>query len=430
MLKVLLMRKKLEALQNEQTSLRSKLSGFATREGEIAKQVEAAKSEEEITAAAAAVEELEKTQKTTKERLQAIQTEVEALLQEIEDAEAAGAAAANEGGNDTEEGAQERSRGGASFQRRCQEFQRTGHMIYENARSLVRTAITTANTAGPTGVGQLTDPKGSKGSALIDLIKMEDCTGMSSYTIPVVTADPDAGDGTEGQTANESNPTFDKVTLTPQLKNLISYISREIRKQTPVLYEQKVNECVRRALRKVLTKLVITKITASKLTTKLALTGASGKELFTGSLLSDIILSYGGDEELDGAAVLLLNKKDLKAFAAVEGKNEFLKPYTVTPDAANPSTGVIKDNAGLSCRYCLCKDIPALSEASLNGSPKNTMLFGNPQCVELGLWGGVDVTVNEGYKFGEGLLSVLGEVTADADLTVKDGFVVITAQTA
>ena len=46
------------------------------------------------------------------------------------------------------------------------------------------------------------------------------------------------------------------------------------------------------------------------------------------------------------------------------------------------------------------------------------------------LWGGVDVTVNEGYKFGEGLLTVLGEVTADAGVTVKNGFVVVTAKNA
>ena len=428
MLRVLLLRKKLENLQTEETALRAKLAGFAKREGEIAAQVEAAKTEEEVSAAAAAVEELEKNQKSTKDRLQTIKAESEAALQEIADAEAAAASAAEEG---TEAGTETEARGRApDFQRRCRDFQRTGHMVYENARSLVRATITSSSTAGPSGVGELTDPKGSKGSALIDLIKLTDCTGMSSYTVPVVTADPEASDGTEGQPAKESNPTFDKVTLTPQLKRLISYISREIRKQTPVLYEQKVKECVRRALRKVLTKLVITNVTKSSLTTKLALKGATGKALFTSSLLSDIILSYGGDEELDGAAVLLLNKKDLKAFAEVEGKNEFLKPYTVTPDAANPSTGVIKDNAGLSCRYCLCKDVPALSDAALNGSPKTTMLYGNPQCVEMGVWGGVDVTVNEGYKFGEGLLSVLGEVTADADLTVKDGFVVVTAQTA
>jgi hypothetical protein len=88
---------------------------------------------------------------------------------------------------------------------------------------------------------------------------------------------------------------------------------------------------------------------------------------------------------------------------------------------------VIKDNNGLSCRYCLNKNVPALSTSTLSGSATKTMLYGNPQCLEMGMWGGVEVNVNEGYKFGEGLLTVLGETTADAAVTVKNGFVVVTA---
>ena len=97
---------------------------------------------------------------------------------------------------------------------------------------------------------------------------------------------------------------------------------------------------------------------------------------------------------------------------------------------ANPSMGVIKDNNGLSCRYCLNKNVPALSTATLSGTAKKTMFYGNPQCLEMGMWGGVEVNVNDGYKFGEGLLTIRGETTADADVTVKNGFVVVTAKTA
>ena len=54
----------------------------------------------------------------------------------------------------------------------------------------------------------------------------------------------------------------------------------------------------------------------------------------------------------------------------------------------------------------------------------------HPQCLEMGMWGGVEVVVNEGYKFGEGLLTVRGEATADADVTVKNGFVIVAAKSA
>ena len=53
---------------------------------------------------------------------------------------------------------------------------------------------------------------------------------------------------------------------------------------------------------------------------------------------------------------------------------------------------------------------------------------GNPQAAELAIWGGYDVEVNDGYKFGEGLLTVRGEVSAAVGVTAKGGFVIVTAK--
>lgn len=430
MLKIMLLRKKHEAKLKEQEQLRSKLAGFATREAELATQVENASTEEEIAAAAAAVAEMEAAQKSTKERLATIIEEAEAIKAEIEEAEAAAAAAASGDPDPAEEGRSRRSNS-AAFQRRCQEFQRTGRMVYENARSMImRAAVTTANSAGPTGIGGINDAADNAVSDFIDLIKVTDATGMAAYKVAYLSADGEAAARTEGAVLGESNPTFGSVELKPQLKGIIAYISREIRKQSPLQYEQKVNESVRRSLRRILSQLAITKVMASSLNTVMNVTGASGAALFTPNFLSDIILAYGGDEGVDGAAVLVLPKEDLKAFAAVRGKNEYLPVYSIVPDAANPSMGVIKDNNGLSCRYCLNKNIPALSTATLNTTAKKGMFYGNPQCAEMALWGGVDVNVNDGYKFGEGLLTVMGEVTADADVTTPNGFVVVSAKSA
>lgn len=431
MLKIMLLRKKYEAKLKEQEQLRSKLSGFKTREGELASQVENATTEEEIAAAAAAVEEMEKAQKSAKERLDTIIEEAKAIKDEIEEAEAAAAAAAA-GDGSVEEGRSRRS-SDASFLRRCQDFQRTGRMVYENARSMIkRAAVTTASNGiiGPTGVGGINDAAGSAVSGFIDLIKVTDCTGMASYKVAYVASESTAGKFTEGQVPGESVPGFGSVELKPNSVGLIAYISEGIRDQSPLLYEEKVQEIVRKALRQKLSEMAIEKCLASSLNVELTVTGASGAALFTPHLLSDIILAYGGDEGVDGAAVLTLNKADLKAFAAVRGKNEYLPVYSIVPDTANPSMGVIKDNNGLSCRYCLNQHVPALSTAALSSAGIKGMFYGNPQCAEMALWGGVKVAVNEGYKFGEGLLTIKGNTTADTDVTVKDGFIVVTGKTA
>lgn len=438
MLKTLMLRKKYDTLQKEAEQLRSKQSGYKKREEDLAAQVEAAETDAEITAVSDAVAELEKAQKTTKERLQTIKEECDALLKEIEDAEAASAEAAASGGDDGDDSADEgearsRTRSNTAFLRRCQNFQRTGRMTYTNARSMIkRAALTSASTGvvGPTGVGGINDAAGNTVSDFIDLIKVTDCTGMASYKVAYMTADPTASAITEGSAPTESEPTFGSVELKPSNVGLIAYISREIRKQSPLQYEAKVNEAVTRALRRMLSKKAVGAVLASSLNTTLALTGASGAALFTSHLLSDIILAYGGDEGVDGAAALVLNKADLKAFAAVRGTNEYLPVYSIIPDAANPSSGVIKDNNGLSCRYCLNKNVTALSTATLSATAKKGMFYGNPQCAEMALWGGVEVDVNDGYKFAEGLLTIRGETTAAADVTVKDGFVIVTGKTA
>ena len=428
MLKIMLLRKKYEANMKEQEQLRSKLSGFKSRETDLAAQVENATTDEEITAAAAAVAELEAAQKSTKERLDTIIEEAETIKAEIEEAEAAAAAA---GAGDTGDEGRSARGSGASFQRRCQEFQRTGRMVYENARSMIkRAAVATSSqgVVGPTGVSGINDPAGSTISDFLDLIKITDASGMAGYKVAFLTEDPVAAARTEGTAPSESEPKFDSVTLSPSLHGVIAYISREIRKQSPLQYEAKVNESVTRALRRILSKLAIDKVLASNLNATMDVSAASGAALFTPHLLSDIILAYGGDEGVDGTAVLTLNKADLKAFAGVRGTNEFLPVYSITPDTANPSMGVIKDNNGLSCRYCLNKNVTALSTATLSSTAIKGMFYGNPQCAEMALWGGVDVEVNNGYKFGEGLLTVLGEVTADAAVTTPQGFVVVSAK--
>lgn len=433
MLKILVLRKRHKKMLEDAAALRSQLAGFKTRETDLAAQVENASTDEEIAAAAAAVAEMETAQKSAQERLDTIIEEAEAIQQEIADAEAAAAAAGAGDASGDEDEARSRRSNSSEHQRRCQNLQRTGRMVYENARSMVRRAAVLTSSAGvigPTGVGGINDAAGNTISDFLDLIKITDCTGMAAYKVAYMIEDAVASNGTEGTVPSESEPSFGYVELRPGMVDLIAYISREIRKQSPLQYEAKVNESVTRALRRILSKMAIDAALASDLNSTLPLSGASGAALFTPQLLSNIILAYGGDEGVDGAAVLTLNKADLKAFAAVRGTNEYLPVYSIMPDASNPSMGVIKDNNGLSCRYCLNKNVAALSTADLSAAETKTMFYGNPQCLEMAMWGGVEVVVNEGYKFGEGLLTVRGEATADADVTVKNGFVVVTAKTA
>ena len=442
MLKVIMLRKKQDQLEKREAELRSKLAGYKQREDELAQAIADA-TEEDTSAIEAAVAELETNQADTKAELKKIRDDLDKVIGEIEDAEMAQEEAlAGETGTVDDGEARSRRRSAQRFDMRAAaEFQRTGKRTFQDVRRFLRAGggsgsgnpVLTSSTGviGPTGVGGINDPVGGP-SALIDLLKPTDCTGMAAYKVAVMTGEATSAAITEGSKPTEREPTFDSVTFTPTQYGTIAYVSKEIRKQSPLNYEEKVTESARRSLRKVLSGVAVTAITGSTLNDKFDLVAASGATtgavLFDQNLLSNIILAYGGDEGVDGAAVLFLNKKDLKAFAAVRGKNEYLPVYSIVPDAATPSTGVIKDNNGLSCRYCICSDVPALSDLSLTTSANNTMFYGNPQAAELAIWGGYDVEVNEGYKFGEGLLTVRGEVSAAVGVTAAGGFVVVTAK--
>lgn len=437
MLKVILLRKKQSDKKAQLEELRAKLAGLKKREEEVAKAIEEAETEEEKAAVEEAVTEIETANTEAQDAIAAVTEELEKIEEELAAAEEAAAAAVEDGEEDPEEERSRRSimrkKGNHRMEiREAQRFQQSGKHTYKNIRSILAPATANSKTVGPTGVGGINDPMAAV-SALCDLVKITDCTGMAAYKVAFLSADATASNRTDGAAlGSATEPTFGSVTLTPAIKATLGYVSKEIRKQSPLDYEEKVQESARRSLRRAVNGSIVTAALASSQADAFALVAAStastGDVLFTPHLLSDIILAYGGDEGVDGAAVLCLNKADLKAFAAVRGTNEYLPVYSIIPDAVNPSTGIIKDNAGLSCRYILCNDLTALSTKSLSTTASKHMIYGNPNCIELALWGGYDVEVNDGYKFGEGLLTVAGEVSCAAEVTVAHGVVVVTAK--
>lgn len=446
-LKTIMLRKRLNDKRKVENELELRRAGFAKREDELAAAIEEAETEAEQAAVEEAVTALEAEQKDVATQLKDIRDQIDKILADIEEAEALAAEAVEEVTGEpaeepaTEDDNGERSRRHGKEKRTMRNaymtneeaaaFQRSQKHTYRDARRFVRSTVTTGSTGvvGPTGVDGINDNMNHV-SSLLDMVKITDCSGMSSYKVAFVNADATAAAVTEGSVPTESEPTFGSVTLQPNTVGMIGYVSKWIRKQSPLQYEEKVREESRKGLRRKLNNVIVTKALASSQaqTKEVVISGTAGSAAFTSTLLSDIILSYGGDESIDGAACLFLNKADLKAFAGVRGSNEYLPVYSIIPDEVNPSTGVIKDNNGLSCRYCLTKDLTALSTATISTTATKHMLFGNPQSIELGLWGGIDVETSDGYKFGEGLITVLGEAMADSDITVKNGMVVVTCK--
>lgn len=302
---------------------------------------------------------------------------------------------------------------GEDAEKRAQAFANSGRMKIENkeARSVL---VSSGKIATPTEVGGINE-KFNPVSSIVDLVKVTNAEKMGAYKVAYEDTDATAADTAEGAAYNESDPVFGFVEIAPEKVTVLSYISEEVQKQSPLDYEGKVKTSAINALRKKAAAKITAKLLASDLNVviKASTIGAD--------TLRKIALNYGGDENVVGNAILFLNKADLVAFGDVRGSNEKKAVYEITPDENNPNTGIIKDG-GLSVKYCINSNAAALATAD---AASKTMFYGVAPSFELALFGDYDVRVSEDYKFGEGLLAIRGSAQIGGGVVQKGGFVVV-----
>lgn len=289
---------------------------------------------------------------------------------------------------------------------RAKAFVENGNMVIANADA--RAVLVSSGTlATPTEVSGINDVVGAKVSSIVDLVKITDASGMGAYKVAYVDEDATAATQIEGGEYNASEQTYGFVEIKPQTEAIISYISKQARKQTPLNYQGKVNESALVALRKRAAKIITDKLVASELNTKL--TGVALDEKF----LRKVALSYGGDESVVGAATLFINKADLVTLGDVRGSDK-KAVYEITPDASNPNTGVIRDG-GLAVPYCIDSHLTS-----------GTTVYGQANNFELALFSNYEINVSEDFAINKGLLTIVGDVELGGDVVAKGGFVVAT----
>lgn len=282
--------------------------------------------------------------------------------------------------------------------------------LHENGSDVISNAearavlVSAGKLATPTEVAGINDIMGARVSSIVDMVKVVDASGMGAYKVAYQLTDATAATTAEGDEYHASEPTFDFVEIKPQTETVLSYISKQARKQTPLAYAAKVNESALIALRRRAAAIITEQLLASKLNVALAATALDEK------FLRKVALSYGGDESVVGAAVLQINKADLITLGDVRGSDK--KPvYEITPDASNPNTGIIKDG-GLSVHYVI------------NSNLTGKQVYGQMHNFELALFSDYEINVSEDFAFNKGLLAISGDVELGGDVTVQGGFVV------
>lgn len=294
----------------------------------------------------------------------------------------------------------------ASMEARAKAFANTGRQSVPVTEARA-TLISGGKIATPTEVGGINDAF-TQVSSIVDMVKVTDCSGMGAYKVAYEIASATAAKHTEGAEAAASDPTFDFVTIQPETAAVVSYVSKEVRKQSPLNYAEKVRASALTALRKYAAKLIVTQAKASTLTQKLTITAIGA------DTLRKLALNYGGDLGVEGSAALVLNKANLIKFGDVRGTQEKKPVFEIVPDVGNPNTGMIKDG-GLSVKYVLD-----------NNLADTELLYGNLLCFELGLFGDYEIAVSDDAAITKLMLTIVGDVSLGGGVVVKNGLILAT----
>lgn len=311
------------------------------------------------------------------------------------------------------------------------ETKKTSISVEETRSGISKRATTVSGgtLATPTGVSGINDMNNGE-SAIIDMIKVENCEGMGSNKVAYVSAGMTASVQTEGSAINSgtaSDPTFGYVSITPTSLGVFSQITKQAKKQSPLQYEAKTKALALKALRKKATaSIIVAKLQASTLVDdQTATLDASDKGKLGADTLRKLVLAYGGDEFSGGQGVLFLNKTDLIALGDIRGTNEKKAVYEIIPDA-NPNTGIIKDG-GMSVRYCICSALTACAGTEQSSSAaQRTMFYGDPMNFELDLFSNYEVRVSEDFAFTSLMDTIVGDVEVGGDVVVSKGFIALT----
>lgn len=318
----------------------------------------------------------------------------------------------------------------SDFEKRASDLVNTRKVSFEVEEVTRAITIGSGDLATPTYVQSAINDKHNEVSSIIDLVKIVPAAGLGEYQVPYVVSYALGGLTAEGTDATAGEPVFKYATIKPVKVTTYGEVSEEVTKLTNVAYLAKVREAALIALRKKIAKLIplgnpsatpaeITGIVNADAITATPITASA----IDATTLRKIAMNYGGDENVVGNAVLLLNKTDLIAFGDVRGTNEKKAVYEITPDTSNPNTGIIKDG-GLAVRYIINSVLPALSAAGTVATTK-CMLYGVPAAYELALFGQYEIKVSEDAAFKKGMLAVKGSVLVGGNVVAQDGFVIV-----
>ena len=257
-------------------------------------------------------------------------------------------------------------------------------------------------------------------SSLIDRVNVKPLPGGESFTQGYISGYGEGAEKTEGQDYADAEPTFGYAAMNKSKVTAYAEDTEELLKLPAADYDAIVMNGVRIAGRKRITREILVGTGATNrlvgIFSALATAIDANTDLDFAEIdettLDDIIFSYGGDEEVEDAAVLILNKKDLAAFAKLR-TSDGKKIHEIK---SNGNTGTIDGYPFLINSAC-----KAISDAA-TAFDAYCMAYGPLSNYMLTIFSDMDVQRSTDYLFKKGMIAHRASIFVGGNVVSKNGF--------
>lgn len=309
-----------------------------------------------------------------------------------------------------------------------------GKAVSYQAKTLARPMNTLTTSTGvvmPKHTSPDIAPTFNNVSSLIDRVKTVPLPGGESYQRPFVKSYGDgAGSTAEGADYNTSEPEFGYADIVREKITAYAEEPEEMQKLPDADYDGVVEESVVRAIKRYASRQILvgpggtgkfrgiffnpTKAQDDIIDRNTDITTITAIDDAT---LDEIIYSYGGDEEVEDIAVLILNKKDLKKFAKLRDK-QGRKVYTIVNHG---NTGTIDEVPYIINSAC----------GEIGGTADTyCMAYGPLSNYEVAVFSDIDAQKSTEYKFKQGQIAYKACVFMGGNVVAKNGFIRVKNPTA
>lgn len=305
---------------------------------------------------------------------------------------------------------------------------KAGKEVKFSARAIstrLKATLSVSQTAPVTHTANDLKPTFNNVSSLLDRVKAVSLNGGETYERGFVKGYGEgAGTTKEGADYNTTEPVFGYVTIEKQKITAYTEEPEEMAKLPSADYDGVVEESITRAVRSYITRQIMigdgstNKIKGIFYNPPKAADDVIDRnkdielDKIDDGTLDEIIYSYGGDEDVEAIATLILNKADLKAFAKLRDK-QGRKVYTIVN---NGNTGTIDGVPFIINSACAAVSATATEDAPY------AMAYGVLDNYELAIFSDIDTKKSTDFKFKSGQIAYRASIFIGGAVVAYNGF--------